>query len=105
MKAARAYDNLVDWYHRHTSTAITMVFESKLPKVDAPSTDVFNFIFDKARDNYPRDRVLYRVHETGETLTLDELESKSRRLASVLVKKYGIKPDHVVAFLANNSVR
>lgn len=81
-----------------------MVFESKLPKVDAPSTDVFNFIFEKGRDNYPRDRVLYRVHETGETLTLDELETQSRRLASVLVKKYGIRPDDVIAFLANNSV-
>ncbi|KAL1837591.1 hypothetical protein VTJ49DRAFT_3632 [Mycothermus thermophilus] len=81
-----------------------MVFESKLPKVDAPSTDVFSFIFEKGRDNYPRDKVLYRVHETGETLTLDELEAQSRRLASVLVKKYGIRPDDVIAFLANNSI-
>lgn len=81
-----------------------MVFESKLPKIDPPATDVFNFIFNTARENYPRDRVLYRVHETQETLTLDEVENKSRRLASVLVKKYGIKPNDVVAFLANNSV-
>jgi 4-coumarate--CoA ligase len=81
-----------------------MVFESKLLKVDPPATDVFNFIFNTARENYPRDRVLYRVHETGETLTLEELESKSRRLATVLVKKYGIQPNNVVAFLANNSV-
>lgn len=81
-----------------------MVFESKLPKVDPPSTDVFNFIFNTAREKYPKDKILYRVHETQETLTLGELETKSRRLASVLVKKYGIKPNDVVAFLANNSV-
>lgn len=81
-----------------------MVFQSRLPKIDAPATDVFNFIFNTARERYPRDRVLYRVHETGDTLTLDELETQSRRLASVLVKKYGIKPNNVVAFLANNSV-
>jgi hypothetical protein len=86
------------------STILKMVFESKFPKVDPPSTDVFNFIFNTAREKYPKDKVLYRVHETGETLTLEELENKSLRLASVLVKKYGIKPNHVIAFLANNSV-
>ncbi|KAL3462221.1 hypothetical protein BJX64DRAFT_277305 [Aspergillus heterothallicus] len=82
-----------------------MVFTSRLPKILPPSTDVFNFIFNTGRDEYPRDRVLYRVHETGETLTLDELESRSRRFAKVLVTKYNIKPDDVVAFLANNSIQ
>ncbi|KAL2856520.1 hypothetical protein BJY01DRAFT_242857 [Aspergillus pseudoustus] len=82
-----------------------MVFTSHLPKISPPSTDVFNFIFNTGRDEYPRDRVLYRVHETGETLTLDELETRSRRFAQVLVTKYGIKPDDVVAFLANNSIQ
>ncbi|KAG5820531.1 hypothetical protein H9Q74_008513 [Fusarium xylarioides] len=81
-----------------------MVFESKFPKVDPPSTDVFNFIFNTAREKYPKDKILYRVHSTGETLTLEELENKSLRLASVLVKKYGIKPNNVIAFLANNSI-
>ncbi|KAF5263630.1 hypothetical protein FOXYS1_5596, partial [Fusarium oxysporum] len=81
-----------------------MVFESKFPKVDPPSTDVFNFIFNTAREKYSKDKVLYRVHNTGETLTLEELENKSLRLASVLVKKYGIKPNNVIAFLANNSI-
>lgn len=81
-----------------------MVFESRFPKVDVPATDLFNFIFNAARENYSRDKILYRVHETGETLTLNELETQSRRLATVLVKKYGIKPHDVVAFLANNSV-
>lgn len=81
-----------------------MVFESKFPKVDPPSTDVFNFIFNTAREKYSKDKVLYRVHNTGETLTLEELENKSLRLASVLVKRYGIKPNNVIAFLANNSV-
>ncbi|ENH62925.1 Putative 4-coumarate--CoA ligase 3 [Fusarium oxysporum f. sp. cubense race 1] len=81
-----------------------MVFESKFPKVDPPSTDVFNFIFNTAREKYSKDKVLYRVYNTGDTLTLEELENKSLRLASVLVKKYGIKPNNVIAFLANNSI-
>ncbi|KAL3444572.1 hypothetical protein BJX65DRAFT_319931 [Aspergillus insuetus] len=82
-----------------------MVFTSHLPSPSPPSTDVFNFIFNTGRDTYPRDRVLYRVHETGETLTLDELETRSRRFANVLVTKYSIKPNDVVAFLANNSIQ
>ncbi|PNY24580.1 4-coumarate-CoA ligase [Tolypocladium capitatum] len=82
-----------------------MVFQSRLPKIDPPVTDVFNFIFNTARKEYPRDRVLYRVHETGETLTLDELQTQSRRLATVLVKNYDIKPNTVVAFLAQNSIK
>ncbi|KAL7813737.1 acetyl-CoA synthetase-like protein [Trichoderma gracile] len=81
-----------------------MVFESKFPKPEVPVADVFNFIFNAAREKYSRDKILYRVHETGETLTLDELETRSRRLASVLVKKYDIKPHDVIAFLANNSI-
>ncbi|KAJ6441377.1 AMP-binding enzyme domain-containingprotein [Purpureocillium lavendulum] len=81
-----------------------MVFASKLPKIDAPATDVFNFIFNTGRDSYPGDRVLYRVHETGESLTFDALENKSRRLASVLASKYNIKSNDVIAFLANNSI-
>ncbi|KAL4783842.1 hypothetical protein BJX76DRAFT_368095 [Aspergillus varians] len=82
-----------------------MVFTSLLPKIEPPATDVFNFVFNTGRDDYPRDRVLYRVHETGETLTLAELEGQSRRFAQVLVGKYGIKPDNVVAFLAHNSIQ
>ncbi|OCK79543.1 acetyl-CoA synthetase-like protein [Lepidopterella palustris CBS 459.81] len=81
-----------------------MVFYSKLPKPAPPSSDVFNFIFHEGRENYPRDRVLYRVDGTDETLTLEELEEKSRRFASVLVKRYAIKPNDVVAFLANNKI-
>ncbi|KAL4863811.1 hypothetical protein BDV12DRAFT_201745 [Aspergillus spectabilis] len=82
-----------------------MGFSSLLPKIDPPATDVFNFIFNTGRDEYRRDRVLYRVHETGESLTLDQLENQSRRFAQVLVTKYGIKPDDVVAFLAHNAIQ
>lgn len=82
-----------------------MVFYSKLPKPAPPSSDVFNFIFHEGRENYPRNRILYRVDGTDETLTLEELEGKSRKFASVLIKRYAIKPNDVVAFLANNKVR
>lgn len=81
-----------------------MVFYSKLPKPQIPSCDVFNFIFHEGRHAYPRDRVMYRVHETQETLTLDQLEENSRRFASVLVKKFGIGVGDVVTIFALNSV-
>jgi 4-coumarate--CoA ligase len=81
-----------------------MVFFSKLPKPEPPSSDVFNFIFREGRLNYPASKVVYKVHGTGESLTLHELEGKSRAFADVLNNKYGIKPNDVVAFLANNSV-
>ncbi|KAH6866126.1 hypothetical protein B0T10DRAFT_420303 [Thelonectria olida] len=81
-----------------------MVFESRPPKVDPPATVVFNFIFNTSREDYPSDRVLYRVHETSDTLTLEALETKSRQLATVLANKDGIRPNNVVAFLANNSI-
>jgi acyl-coenzyme A synthetase/AMP-(fatty) acid ligase len=81
-----------------------MVFYSKLVTPPVPTTDVFNFIFHEGRENYSAEKVLYRVHETGETLTLSQLEEQSRRFASVLTKRYAIKPNDVVTFLANNSV-
>jgi 4-coumarate--CoA ligase len=81
-----------------------MVFYSKLPKPEPPSSDVFNFIFHEGRLNYSETKIVYKVHETGESLTLQELEAKSRSFADVLNNKYGIKPNDVVAFLANNSV-
>lgn len=82
-----------------------MVFFSRLPKPSPPGTDVFNYVFHAGRNNYPRDRVLYRVDETGETLTLEQLEEKSRRFADILSTKYGIKPNDVISFLADNTVR
>jgi 4-coumarate--CoA ligase len=81
-----------------------MVFFSRLPKPSSPGTDVFNYIFHAGRDNYPRDKILYRVDENGETLTLEQLEEKSLRFADVLSKKYGIKPNDVISFLADNTV-
>jgi 4-coumarate--CoA ligase len=47
---------------------------------------------------------MYRVHETQETLTLAQLEEKSRRFASVLFEKFGIGVGDVVTIFALNSV-
>lgn len=80
------------------------MFESKFPLPLVPKTDVFNYIFHHGRRPYPWSRVLYRVDNTGETLTLAELESKSRRLASVLRAEYDIMPKDVVGILAKDKV-
>lgn len=47
---------------------------------------------------------MYRVHETQETLTLAQLEEKSRCFASVLFEKFGIEVGDVVTIFALNSV-
>lgn len=80
-----------------------MIFKSELPGLLTPTDDVFNYIFSR-RNDYPRDRVLYRMDETNETLTLEQLEDRSRKFAYVLVTTYSIKPGDVVAILASDTV-
>ncbi|KAI9803147.1 MAG: hypothetical protein M1833_001218 [Piccolia ochrophora] len=81
-----------------------MVFRSKLPQPERPDTDVFNFVFQEGRYDYPRDRILYRVDGTNETLTLDQLEKRSRSFASALVEQFGIKRNDVIAIHAHDSI-
>lgn len=80
-----------------------MIFHSKLPGLSAPTDDVFNYVFSR-RNDYPRDRVLYRMDGGNETLTLERLEEQSRKFAFVLVTTYFIKPGDVVAILASDTV-
>ena len=82
-----------------------MLFESKLPCPPRPSGDVFNYIFHYGRRAYPWQRILYRVDSTEETLTLAELEEKSRRFANAIVTQYNIKPNDVVGIVARDMVR
>lgn len=90
--------------HSTGLAASTMIFESKLPLPSVPKTDVFNYIFHQGRRPYPWSRVLYRVDQTGETLTLAELEEKSRRLADALRSEYEIMPKDVVGIFAKDRV-
>lgn len=81
-----------------------MIFTSNLPKPAVPSSDVFSYILQHGRSKYPRDRVLYSVDGTDETLTLVELEEKSRRFASVVTVMFDIKPGDVIAIFAADTV-
>ena len=81
-----------------------MVFNSHLPKPELPSWDVFSYILQQGRRNYPRERVLYRVDNSDDTLTLAELEEKSRRFASVVTVDYGIRPGDAIAIFAADKV-
>ncbi|THC97367.1 hypothetical protein EYZ11_003140 [Aspergillus tanneri] len=82
-----------------------MIFESKYPLPSVPKTDVFNYIFHRGRRPYPWSRVLYRVDQTGDTLTLAELEEKSRRFADILRSEYDIMPRDVVGILAKDRIQ
>lgn len=81
----------------------TMIFKSKLQGLSTPTDDVFNYVFSQ-RNDYPRDRVLYRMDDSNETLTLEQMEEQSRQFAHVLVTTYSIKPGEVVAILASDTV-
>ncbi|KAF1988171.1 AMP-binding enzyme domain-containing protein [Aulographum hederae CBS 113979] len=80
-----------------------MVFHSKFPGVARPTQDVFNYIFSR-RGNYPADKIMYKTDSGNRTLTLAELEHKSRQLATTLVEKYGIKPQDTVSILATDCI-
>ena len=82
-----------------------MVFTSRFPKPNLPSSDVFNYIFHHGRRNYPWSRVIYNVDQTDEKFTLAELEEKSRCFASVLTMLYNIAPGDVVSIFARDDVR
>ncbi|KAE8148715.1 hypothetical protein BDV25DRAFT_12927 [Aspergillus avenaceus] len=82
-----------------------MIFESKYPLPSVPKTDVFNYIFHEGRRPYPWSRVLYRGDKSGETLTLAQLEDKSRRFADVIRSEYGIMPQDVVGILAKDKIQ
>lgn len=93
---------LGDYSLSHSSN---MVFKSRLPKPEVPSSDVFNYIFHYGRRNYPWSRVIYKVDHSNEELTLAELEEKSRRFASVLTMLFNVAPGDVVSIFAQDSVR
>lgn len=81
-----------------------MLFQSRLPCPSRPSADAFNYIFHHGRRVYPWHRVVYRVDQSQDTLTLAELEEKSRRFADSIARAYDIKPNDVVGILASDKV-
>jgi len=81
-----------------------MLFQSRLPKLATPDTDVFHYLFHQGRRSYPRERILYRVDGSDKTLTLAQLEERSEKLASVLIASYSIQPGDVITILATDSV-
>ncbi|KAH8688579.1 AMP-binding enzyme domain protein [Phaeosphaeriaceae sp. PMI808] len=82
----------------------TNIFESGLDKPPLPSTDTFNYVFHAGRRAYPWHKVIYRVDGTNETLSLAQLEEKSRRFAVAIRKQYNIKPNDVVSIFAKNRI-
>lgn len=81
-----------------------MIFNSLLPLPSLPQADVFTYIFRHGRRDYPKDRVLYQVDGTEETLTLSQLEHRSLKLARHLRAEYQIQPQDVVAIFAHDLV-
>jgi acyl-CoA synthetase (AMP-forming)/AMP-acid ligase II len=81
-----------------------MIFESRLPLPPVPNTDAFSYVFHQGRREYPKNRVLYRVDGTNQTLTYAQLEKKSLQFADTIRRKYDIRPNDVVGILAKDKV-
>lgn len=81
-----------------------MIFDSRLELPPVPNSDVFNYVFHHGRREYPSDRVLYRVDGKEDTLTLGDLERKSKQFAHALRTEYDIRPGDVVSILAKDRV-
>ncbi|KAI9680228.1 MAG: hypothetical protein M1822_007227 [Bathelium mastoideum] len=79
-----------------------MIFDSKLPLPPVPSTDAFSYIFYQGRREYPKNRALYRVDGTDQTLTYAQLEKKSLQFADSVRRRYDLKPNDVVSILAKD---
>ncbi|KAF1960658.1 putative 4-coumarate:CoA ligase [Byssothecium circinans] len=82
-----------------------MIFDSRLPLPPVPSTDAFSYIFYQGRRGYPKNRVLYRVDGSDETLTYSQLEKKSLRFADAIRRRYDLKPNDVVGILAKDKIQ
>ena len=80
-----------------------MKFVSKLAGIARPRTDVFSYMFNTRRP-YPKDRVMYKEDKTNATLTLEDLEHRSRQFAGVLVDRFNIQVMDVVGILLTDSV-
>ena len=80
-----------------------MVFFSKMADIGRPRVDVLTYLM-SARRPYSKDRIMYRVDGTNETLTLAELEHKSRQLAQHLYNRFSIRAGDVVAICAKDTV-
>ncbi|KAF2638896.1 putative 4-coumarate:CoA ligase [Massarina eburnea CBS 473.64] len=82
-----------------------MIFNSKLPVPPVPSTDAFSYIFYQGKREYPKNRVLYRVDGTDQTLTYAQLEKKSLQFANAIRRRYDLKPNDVVGILAKDKIQ
>ncbi|CAI7571448.1 unnamed protein product [Penicillium palitans] len=82
-----------------------MIFDSLLPLPPLPQADVFSYIFRHGRRDYPKDRVLYQVDGTEETLTLGQLKQRSLQLARHLKAEYQIQPQDVVAIFSHDLIQ
>ncbi|KAJ5908493.1 4-coumarate:CoA ligase [Penicillium taxi] len=82
-----------------------MIFDSRLPLPPVPSTDAFSYIFGQSRREYPKNRVLYRVDGTDQTLTYAQLKKKSLQFADAIHKRYNLEPNDVVAILAKDKIQ
>ncbi|KAJ2452457.1 hypothetical protein EV183_002904 [Coemansia sp. RSA 2336] len=80
-----------------------MIFESQLPRVQIPNTNLVNFVLSECKRRSSANHPVFVDSETQESITVDQLEHYSEKFARVL-QSYGVQRGQVVAVFANNSI-
>ncbi|CAG8699253.1 16673_t:CDS:2, partial [Acaulospora morrowiae] len=80
-----------------------MIFKSKLPNIEIPSTGVYQYITSNP-NNVPENKVLFIDGTTDEKITFGEFKSKIKRFAAGLHDKVGFKRGDVLAIVSPNQV-
>ncbi|KAJ1738706.1 hypothetical protein LPJ78_003299 [Coemansia sp. RSA 989] len=80
-----------------------MLFESQLPDVKIPNTNLVSYILSECKRRSSANHPVFVDSETQESITVDQLEQYTRKFARVL-QAYGVEKGQVVAVFANNSI-
>ncbi|PVU96525.1 hypothetical protein BB561_001114 [Smittium simulii] len=85
-----------------------MIFQSSLPRVSIPNTDIATFCFEKGKKehNSSSKRSSFAIVDgpSEKQFNISELEKKSEEFASGLTHQLNLQPDDVVAFFSPNTI-
>ncbi|KAJ1667421.1 hypothetical protein IW140_000866 [Coemansia sp. RSA 1813] len=81
-----------------------MVVTSTLPPIDIPNTNIVDYVFGECKRLRGDDHPLFVDSSTGDSLTIGQVQSMTRRFATGLRNKCNIRAGDTVAIVARNSM-
>ncbi|CAG8604779.1 10155_t:CDS:2 [Diversispora eburnea] len=80
-----------------------MIFKSKFPDVDIPTTGIYQFVTSNP-NKVPDDKVIFVDGITEKKLTFGELKRNTKKFAAGLIDKFNFKRGDVLALISPNEV-